>query len=128
LVGAKSQEEIRELLWNNDIFLFPSVSLHYGKSTETQGLATIEAMACGLPVVVFDSGGVKYTLENFVSGFLCNEYDIDCMFNKVKLLIQDTEMQSKMSNQAVTFVNSNFSQNVIDEKWGIIYGNLSNGK
>lgn len=128
LVGAKSQEEIRELLRNNDIFLFPSVSLHYGKSTETQGLATIEAMACGLPVVVFDSGGVKYTLENCVSGFLCNEYDIDYMFNKVKLLIQDTGMHSKMSNQAVTFVNSNFSQNVIDEKWGIIYGNLSNGK
>lgn len=128
LVGAKSQEEIRELLRDSDIFLFPSVSLHYGKSTETQGLATIEAMACGLPVVVFDSGGVKYTLENGVSGFICNEYDIDCMFNKVKLLIEDTEMAMKMSNQAVTFVNKNYSQKGIDKKWEIIYSNLSNGK
>ena len=127
LVGAKSQEEIRELLRDNDIFLFPSVPLHYGKSTETQGLANNEAMACGLPVVVFDSGGVKYTLEDGISGFVCDEYDIDCMISKVKILIEDTEMAKKMSDKAVTFVNKIYSQKVIDSKWKTIYNNLSNG-
>jgi colanic acid/amylovoran biosynthesis glycosyltransferase len=126
LVGAKSQEEIRELLRDNDIFLFPSVPLHYGKSTETQGLANNEAMACGLPVVVFDSGGVKYTLEDGISGFVCDEYDIDCMISKVKILIEDTEMAKKMSDKAVTFVNKIYSQKVIDSKWKTIYNNLSN--
>jgi colanic acid/amylovoran biosynthesis glycosyltransferase len=128
LVGAKSREEIRELLQDNDIFLFPSVSLHYGISTETQGLANNEAMACGLPVVVFDSGGVKYTLEDGISGFVCEEYDIDCMISKVKILIEDTEMAKIMSDQAVTFVNKNYSQKVINSKWEKIYNNLSNGK
>jgi len=128
LVGAKSREEIRELLWQNDIFLFSSVSLHGGKSTETQGLATIEAMACGLPAVVFDSGGVKYTLEDGISGYICSEYDNDCMACKIKILIDDFVKFKEMSNQAVTFVNKKFSQQSIDYKWEILYNTLSDGK
>lgn len=128
LVGAKTQEQIRDLHWRSDVFLFTSVSLHYGSSTETQGLATIEAMACGLPVVVFDSGGVKYTVEDGKSGFVCDEYDILSMVSKVKLLIGDVDLVKKMGNGAVDFVNKNYAQNVIDTKWEIIYSDLSNGK
>lgn len=128
LAGAKSQDEIRKYLWNSDIFLFPSVSEHYGNSTETQGLATIEAEACGLPVVIFDTGGTKYTIENDISGFLCDEYNVECMFNKVKILIDNNEIFQKMSKEAVTFVNENYAQKIIDKKWEIIYNNLSDRK
>lgn len=127
LVGAKSQVEIRELLWENDIFIFPSVSMHFGKSTETQGLATIEAQACGLPVVVFDSGGVKYTLIDGVTGFICNEYDVEEMVNKIKLFIENPKLIDSMGKSAVKFVNENYSQKIIDEKWETLYSNLSNG-
>lgn len=128
LVGGKSQEEIRKFLWNSDIFLFPSVSLHYGKSTETQGLATIEAGACGLPVVVFDSGGVKYTLKDEESGFIVPEYNTEAMTLRIEELIKNVQLRKNMSNEAVTFVNENYAQKIIDEKWKIIYSNLSNGK
>ncbi|WP_220759889.1 glycosyltransferase family 4 protein [Flavobacterium sp. UMI-01] len=128
LVGAKSQEEVRELLWESNIFLFPSVSLHNGKSTETQGLATIEAMACGLPAVVFDSGGVKYTIDDGKTGFICNEYDINDLVYKIELLYNNKELLKSMSQNTVDFVNKNYSQKVIDAKWEIIYRELSNGK
>ena len=128
LVGAKSQEEIRELLRDNDIFLFPSVPLHYGKSTETQGLATLEAQACGMPVIVFDSGGVKYTLENGISGFVCNEFDVDAVVDNIIKFIEKPNLLSKMGTNAINFVNENFSQKIIDQKWEIIYNNMINGK
>ncbi len=128
LVGAKSQEEIREFLWNSDIFMFPSVSLHYGKSTETQGLATIEAGACGLPVVVFNSGGVKYTLKDKESGFIVPEYNTEAMTSRIEELIKNVQLRKNMSNEAVTFVNENYAQKIIDEKWKTIYGYLSDGK
>lgn len=69
LEGSKSQEEVRDLLWCSDLFLFTSIALGDGRS-ETQGLATIEAAAFGLPSVVFDSGGVKHTVNDGVTGFI----------------------------------------------------------
>jgi colanic acid/amylovoran biosynthesis glycosyltransferase len=125
--GKKSQLQVRQELWEHDVYLLTAVALPDGRR-ETQGLATLEAQACGLPVIVFDSGGVKYTLEDGISGYVCEEYDIDCMVGKIKILKDDFIKFKEMSNQAITFVNKNFSQQSIDNKWQTIYNNLSNGK
>jgi colanic acid/amylovoran biosynthesis glycosyltransferase len=125
--GKKSQTEVQQALWEHDIYLLTAVALPDGRR-ETQGLATLEAQACGLPVIVFDSGGVKYTLEDGISGFVCDEYDIDCLISKVKILIEDFNKYKEMSNKAVAFANEKYSQKEIDKKWEIIYSNLSNGK
>lgn len=125
--GKESQTEVRQALWEHDIYLLTAVALPDGRR-ETQGLATLEAQACGLPVIVFDSGGVKYTLEDGISGFVCDEYDVDCLISKVKILIEDFNKYKEMSNKAVAFANENFSQQLIDSRWQITYGNLSNGK
>lgn len=128
LVGAKSQFEIRELLWESDLFLFPSVTLENGRA-ETQGLSTIEAQACGVPVIVFDSGGVKYTLKNNVTGFMCKEFDYECMFKKIKHVMETPELFDNMKMKAVTFVAQNYAQNVIDKKWFELYNNaIKHGK
>jgi colanic acid/amylovoran biosynthesis glycosyltransferase len=125
--GSKSHLEIRQALWDHDIYLLSAVALPNGRA-ETQGLATLEAQACGLPVIVFDSGGVKYTLEDGISGFVCEEFDIDCMIHNVEKLLNDFDKYKNMSNEAVSFVNNNFSQQLIDCKWKTIYSDLSYGK
>lgn len=125
--GSKSQQEVRQSLWEHDVYLLTAVALPDGRR-ETQGLATLEAQACGLPVIVFNSGGVKYTLEDGVSGFVCEEYDIKDVVAKIIKFIDNPDLLNKMSNEAVTFVNKNYSQKVIDNKWNVIYRNLSNGK
>lgn len=127
ITGKKSQEDIRKALWEHHIYLLTAVALPDGRS-ETQGLATLEAQSCGLPVIVFDSGGVKYTLEDGVSGFVCVEYDVEDVVAKIIKFIENPDLLNKMSYQAITFVNENYAQKLIDEKWGILYRNLSNGK
>lgn len=84
LVGRKGQDEVRALLQSSDLFLFTSVATYQGRR-ETQGLATLEAQACGLPAVVFDSGGVKYTVEEGVTGFVVPEYDVKSMVSRIIL-------------------------------------------
>ena len=125
--GKKSPLEVRHALWEYDVYLLTAVALPDGRR-ETQGLATLEAQACGLPVIVFDSGGVKYTVEEGVSGFVCKEYDVEAVVTKIMELIENSTLLANMGNQAVTFVKEDYSQKEIDKRWEIIYNNLSNGK
>lgn len=123
LVGKKSQIEIRQALWEHDIYLhmgIPSVS----GLRETQGLATLEAQACGLPAIVFDTGGVKYTVDEGGSGFICKEFDVEAVVKKAEFLAQNRNLIDKMSENAVIFVNKAYSQKVINKRWGIIYNEV----
>lgn len=68
LCGRKSREGVIEMLQNSDIYVMSSRS-------ETFGVAAIEALACGLPVIASDCGGARdfLTKEN---GLLCPVNDI----------------------------------------------------
>lgn len=120
LVGSKSQTEVRDLLYNSDLFIFTSVSLPNSRR-ETMGLATLEAQACGLPAVVFDSGGVKYTVKNKETGFVVPEFDTSVMAIRIAELIENVELRKEMSSKAVRFVSENYSQKVIEKKWKTLY-------
>lgn len=120
LVGAKSQTEIRQLLWESDLFLFTSITLEGGRA-ETQGLATIEAQACGLPVVAFKTGGVPYTLKENITGYLCEEFDYECMAERIQYLMNKPEVLNKMKVNAVTFIEKKYAKKIIDEKWRLLY-------
>jgi N-acetyl-alpha-D-glucosaminyl L-malate synthase BshA len=64
--------EIEGLLAAADLFLLPSES-------ESFGLAALEAMACGVPVIGTRTGGLPELVEEGVSGHLCTVGDADCM-------------------------------------------------
>jgi colanic acid/amylovoran biosynthesis glycosyltransferase len=120
LKGRVSPEEVSRLLQNSDIFLMTSVTNSAGME-ESQGLVTAEAQACGLPVVAFGTGGVKYTLIDGKTGFLCNEKDIDCYTNKIELLIRNESLRKKMSVNALRFIEKEYSENSVLNKWRTIY-------
>jgi len=123
LLGIKTQAEIREAFQNHDVYVFTPTALIDGRS-ETQGLATLEAQATGIPAVVFDSGGVKYTVEDNLTGFICKEGDAFCMVDKIKYLYDNPEIRRTFGLNATEFVQSNFSQSKIDEQWNHIYNSL----
>ena len=121
LHGKISPSEVPQFLKDSDIFLMTSVTNSKGME-ESQGLVIAEAQACGLPVVAFDTGGVKYTLIDGKTGFLCKEKDIDAFSEKIQLLFENFELRTKMSENAVTFVKSYYSENSVIKKWEKLYG------
>jgi len=123
LIGKKGHKEIKELFFESDIFIFTSVAVESDRR-ETQGLAVVEAQASGLPVVVFDSGGVKYTLLDEVTGFVVPEYDTHKMVDKIEFLIKNDEQRTLMANQAMQFVENEYSQTILNTKWCSVYQNL----
>lgn len=123
LVGKKTQSEIKEMYWLSDLYVFAAVPLSDGRR-ETQGLATLEAQACGLPVIAYNSGGVKYTIQENVTGFLFDEFEIDEVVQKLLFLNENRAVIQEMSYNCYKFVEENYSQNSINEKWSNIYSNL----
>lgn len=119
--GKVSPEEVRRLLQEADIFLMTSVTNEVGMQ-ESQGLVTAEAQACGLPVVAFDTGGVKYTLENEKTGFLCRERDVDDLTAKIELLIRDKALREEMGTKARKFVEKEYSEISVMKSWKELYG------
>ncbi|QOG03810.1 glycosyltransferase [Flavobacterium sp. MDT1-60] len=114
--GKKSQLEVRQELWEHDVYLLTAVALKDGRR-ETQGLATLEAQACGLPVVAFDSGGVKYTIKEKKTGLICKEYDVQEVSEKIKLLYSNPILRIEMGINTKDFIKQHFSQNHIDSIW-----------
>lgn len=127
LAGKKSQNEIKEAFHNHDIYVFTPVALEDGRC-ETQGLATIEAQASGIPAVVLDSGGVRFTVKDGISGYICKGNDIECVIEKIKYLYDHPEARVNMGLKAARFVQKEFSQNTIDSKWNSIYDSLLTNK
>jgi glycosyltransferase involved in cell wall biosynthesis len=79
-----------------DIFLFPS-------ETDTAGNVVLEAQACGLPVLVTNTGGPKENLRPGASGFICRPNDVLDFFTRISELVGDSERRRAMSQAARTY-------------------------
>ncbi len=94
------QDGLVEILSCSDLFLIPSQS-------ESFGLAALEAMACGLPVISTSVGGLPELVKHNESGFIAEIGDVDRMAKyAIDLLSNDRkyEMFSKNSrDRAVNF-------------------------
>jgi N-acetyl-alpha-D-glucosaminyl L-malate synthase BshA len=76
------QDAIEEILSVSDLFLMPSQS-------ESFGLAALEAMACKVPVVSSNAGGLPELNVDGVTGFLKEIGDIDGMAESAIYILED---------------------------------------
>jgi N-acetyl-alpha-D-glucosaminyl L-malate synthase BshA len=87
------QEPVEEILAIADVFVMPSGS-------ETFGLAALEAMACGVPVVASNIGGLPELVVDGETGYLCPLGDVDAFAERAARLLGSEEHQSEMAAAA----------------------------
>ena len=95
--GWVNQQETLQYYNQSDIFCFPSIR-------EFGGAVVLEAMACGLPCIVADNGGIaEYISEE--NGFkiepISKEYLTKQLTEKIKVLVNNDQLREKMSIKAV---------------------------
>lgn len=92
-------EAVEEVLSVADLFLLPS-------ETESFGLAALEAMACEVPVISSNAGGIPELNINGVSGYMSNVGDVDDMAKKALIVLDPANLpkfKAGALSQAKTF-------------------------
>ena len=89
------QEAIEEILSVSDLFIMPS-------ETESFGLAALEAMACQVPVISTNSGGMPELNVHGYTGFLSNVGDVDDMAKNAISLLSDEIKLAEFKHNALT--------------------------
>lgn len=91
-----NSSEIDQILSYSDLFLLPS-------ETESFGLAALEAMALGVPVISSNSGGLPEVNFDGISGYLSDVGDVDEMsINALKILSDDVTLEQFKANALQT--------------------------
>lgn len=87
------QEQVEEILSVSDLFMIPSGS-------ETFGLAALEAMGCGVPVISSDIGGLPEVNIDGETGYLCKLGDVETMGKMATKILTDDQLHSRMAKAA----------------------------
>lgn len=105
---------VEEVLVGADLFLLPS-------ETESFGLAALEALACKVPVIATDVGGLPEVVTDGVTGRLLPVGDVDAMAAAALELLQDDDLHRRFAEAARSEAVRRFDQGRIVGQYRALY-------
>jgi len=87
--GYVEESDLKQLYAGAEVYI-------YTAPEEDFGMGVIEAMAAGVPVVAWDSGGPSYTVLDEETGFLVEPYQVSVMGRVIEKLLRDKRLRQRM--------------------------------
>jgi N-acetyl-alpha-D-glucosaminyl L-malate synthase BshA len=112
LVGERG--DLPALLADTAVFLLPSES-------ESFGLAALEALACGVPVVASNVGGLPEVVTDGDVGFLHPAGDVAAMAASVARLLDDPQLRGRLGRAARARAETQFKLQPAVDRYEAIY-------
>ncbi|MCG8397376.1 N-acetyl-alpha-D-glucosaminyl L-malate synthase BshA [Bacillus atrophaeus] len=113
-----NQDRVEELYSISDVKLLLS-------EKESFGLVLLEAMACGVPCIGTNVGGIPEVIKNNVSGFLVDIGDIEDASAKALRILEDEKLSKQFTDAALHMLKSEFSSQKIVSEYEQIYADLA---
>lgn len=88
------RKDVAEIYKAADVCCFPSIR-------EGLGLAAIEGMASGLPVIAADNRGTREFMENEAKSFMCKYDDINAFADSIDKLAKDIALRERLAERAM---------------------------
>lgn len=108
------QEDVAQVISMADVLLLPS-------EKESFGLVSLEAMACGVPTVGSNAGGIPELVTNGVTGFLSDVGDVEEMAENAVRLLTDEGLHAKFKEACLHRARHDFCNDSITEQYESIY-------
>ena len=114
-LGSKPNSEIQKYYGASDIFFNPTYCEGFPR-------VVIEAMACGLPIVTTNAGGISDILDGYQKNYIADVDDRDLLAAKLKKMIEYQDDRSKCikdnMNRIKTYSTENVAKMYIKKMWG----------
>ena len=111
------QDNVEDLYAISDLMLLLS-------SKESFGLVLLEAMACGVPCIGTNIGGIPEVIEHGKTGYICELGDVVQMADYAVGLLGNPRLHASMSEACLASVHSRFNSETIIGQYEAIYRNL----
>jgi len=115
-----NQDRVHNILPLADVFLLPS-------ATESFGLAALEALSCGVPVVASSIGGLPELVFDGVNGFLRPVGDIEGMAEQSIKILADDKLWMKLSENGRKLVLDNYKIDEVIDRYLEYYKKVLDG-
>lgn len=112
-----SVNNVHEYLQASDIFVLPTHS-------EAFGISLIEAMACGLPVISTNVGGVIDILEHRYNGLVVTPGDFQQLYRALDELVSDSALSVCLGQRARHTILKKYSSQIVIKKYMNLFQDL----
>ncbi len=109
-----SRQDIPDILASGDVFLFPT-------RAEPFGIAVVEALAAGLPVIASAVGGIPEIIDRSGIGALVPVGEVDGFVAAIEELVSDREKARAAGRRAADSVPGRFDSETIGREVGELY-------
>jgi N-acetyl-alpha-D-glucosaminyl L-malate synthase BshA len=111
------QDNLEELYSISDLMLILS-------EKESFGLAALEAMACGVPCIGTNVGGLPEVIKDGETGYICELGDISSIADKAELILSDRKKFEEFANKSIKTVHERFRADLIMNEYENLYFDL----
>jgi len=118
-----SDEELLMIYNFADLFVLPSIVDSQG-NTEGLGVVLLEAMACGIPVIASNAGGITDIIIHNETGLLFNEKDTEKIAELINFSMENKQQMAKIAINGLDLVKVNFSWEKIAELYLNVYNDV----
>lgn len=114
VVFLGKQEDVAQVISLADVLLLPS-------EKESFGLVALEAMACGVPTIGSNAGGIPELITHGETGFLSPIGDVDGMAENAIRLLKDEKLHEQFRKACIFRATHEFCNDVITAQYEQIY-------
>jgi phosphatidylinositol alpha-1,6-mannosyltransferase len=116
IIGAVPRAQVIAELQQANVFALPVRTQWAGLNPEGLGLAALEAAACGLPVIVGNSGGAPETVRDGDTGFVVPSDDHQLLAERLSLLLDNPALAQQMGSRGRRYVSANYSMESVQAR------------